>query len=236
MPATVGNAADTLRICAVLGRASEPVEAAVAQQTRRPDVVVADPPSLRTGLMHALEEGADWVWVLDRALVPRSDALGELIDALDRVTGPHRPDVLAGVVRELDGGIERSRAFWFRSDDVEPAMSAVAHRLLPIRATAGPVLVDGTAATATPPAAADRLTPAATFSWTAMLLRYGAGYLVPGSEYDAVERARDPLGDPRTAARLILGGAFGPLDRVRVGYELAGHIGPRLGRRRSTTA
>ena len=171
------------------------------------------------------------MWLLDRALVPRPDALLQLVSALDRVPATESPAVLAGVVLERGGGVERSRGFWFRNDDVEPAMAGASSRLLPIRATAGPVLVRSTTAAANMPRRGDPLAPPAVFEWTAMLLRSQFGYLVTDSEYDAIEPARDPLSDPRTVARLMFGHAFRRLDRLRVGYELLERAGSWLSRR-----
>ena len=53
-----------------------------------------------------------------------------------------------------------------------------------------------------------------------------AGYLVPESESEAIAGGRDPVQAPRVAARLLLGTAFGWIDRVRLAYDLMQRLAP----------
>ena len=231
MRAAVADAPGTGRTCALVGNADEATEAALGAQTLTPDHLVANPPSVRDGVERALTSRADWVWVLDRAVIPRPEALAALVEAQARAGAS--AVLLAGVVRDQDGRIEESRSFWFRSADLEPAMAAAASRLLPIRATTGPVLVSAAAAAKRLPAAGKPLSAAAIFEWTTALLRSEAGFLVPESEYDVRERIGDPLADPRLAAGLVLGPALRTLDRVQAGVELLERAGWRRTRRRA---
>jgi len=228
MPAAVTDALQSGRICVVTGTAHEAMEEALAGQTLMPQHAVVDPPSLRAGVERARASGPDWVWVLDGAAIPRPEALAALVGAQARAGAPAA--LLAGIVRDRDGRIEESRSFWFRSADLEPAMAVAANRMLPIRATSGPVLVRADAVATCPPASGKPLSAAAIFEWTTALLRSDAGFLVPESEYDAREPVSDPLADPGMAARLVLGPGLRTLDRVQAGVELVERAGWRRGR------
>ena len=215
-------------VCALVGGSSNKLDAALGAQGRQPEAVLRQPGSFRTGLDAALETGATWVWVLDGSVAPRPNALHSLLGALDRVDELPDPAILVGVVRAADGTIEPGRAIWYRRNQIEPAMAAVARRLLPVRATAGPVLVRRGAIEAEPPPPDASLSPSVELEWTARTLRERTGYLVPESESDALGVLEDPLAQPLTAARLMFGGAFARLDRARILYELAERIGTRL--------
>ncbi|MEA2474917.1 MAG: hypothetical protein QOE06_2832 [Thermoleophilaceae bacterium] len=164
--------------------------------------------------------GPEWILFHDRSLEPRLGATEALAAALERVAGLPEPALLAGVVVDGGGLVDRSRAAWYRRAPTELAMAAAEVRLLPIRATAGPALVRRSLAEADPPPGGARAEPGAMLEWTARLLRDRAGYLVPEAEFVAPAPLRDPALDPRTAARLVTGGAFTGTDRIRVGAEL----------------
>src|SRR5437764_430236 len=70
------------------------------------------------------------------------------------------------------------------------------------------------------------LEPGAVIEWTARLLRHSVGYLVPESQCEAIAGGRDPVQEPRVAARLLLGTAFGWIDRVRLAYDLMQRLAP----------
>jgi hypothetical protein len=199
---------DAPTVCAVLG----PGQAALGTQTRRPDETAARLPE-------ALASGSDWLWLLDGSVVPRPGALAALLDGAARARDLEQPAVLTGVVLDARGEVDESWPLWYRRNQVDLAMAASGRRLLPVRAAAGSVLVRRTAALAErPPASLDA---AAVLEWTARILRSGSGYLVPESEADAVPGVRDPAARPRTAARLLFGGALVGPDRLRYGFELA---------------
>jgi len=107
------------------------------------------------------------------------------------------------------------------SNQIDLAMSSAARRLLPVRASAGPVLVRRRAAAVDLPSERAHLSAGAVLEWTARMLRSRVGYLVPESETDALDSARDPMRDPLTAMRLLLGRSLVRFDRLTYGYELA---------------
>jgi hypothetical protein len=208
-------------VCAVLGGTAQPLRTAVEAQTTPPGAVVGGEQGLEAALRRALETGAEWLWVLDGSAVPRPAALGALLEALGRVHELADPVLLAGVVLDPDGRVDPGRAAWYRRGHPEPAMAAAERRLLPIRATAGPVLVRRGAVEAELPRAGTPFAAGAVLEWTATVLRRPAGYLVPDSEYVATASEGDPALDRGVAARLVAGRAFSGADRLRVGFELA---------------
>ncbi|TML75853.1 MAG: hypothetical protein E6G07_12025 [Actinobacteria bacterium] len=93
--------------------------------------------------------------------------------------------------------------------------------------SSGPALVSARRAQAQLPSRRAHLEPGAVIEWTARLLRYSTGYLVPDSQAVALDGGRDPVQEPRVAARLLLGTSFSWFDRVRLAYELAQRLAPR---------
>lgn len=212
------------RVAAVVARTGGAIREALARQERAPHTVVPAQPSLREAPTRAVEGGADWIWLLDGIAIPRPDALAALITALGNVPNRDETALLAGVVRDRDGAVEAARAFWFRSDAVEPAMAVAQAGLLPVRAASGPVLVRADAAIDRPPPPDAELSTRTLFPWTARLLAASQGYLVATSEHDATEPVPDPLAAPGVVARLIMGDSFGRIDRLRLVSELAGRL------------
>jgi hypothetical protein len=188
---------------------------------------VSDRGPLRGRLERALEAGADWIWVLDGSTVPRDGALGGLLDALERTSGLEEPSLMTGVVVTPDGLVDEGRVLWYRRNQIDIAMEAAAQRLLPIRAATGSVLVQRDAVRGELPPFGAPGSPATVLEWTARMLRFRTGYLVPESESEAVEPGYDPASSPLTAARLMFAGALGRFDRIRYGFELAERLGGR---------
>jgi hypothetical protein len=211
-------------VCAVA-----PGEGLLTAQSRSPDRLVTAARGLRPAVEAACGTGAEWLWLLDGLVVPRPGALAALLDGVARADGLEQPSVLAAVVVDRHGGVDPRHPVWYRPNQIDLAMMAASRRLLPVRAAAGSVLVRADAAVAEPPPPR-ALDPHGVLEWTARILRSGTGYLVPESEGEAVAGARDPAADPRTAGRLLLGGAFVRLDRLRYGYELAERAIARSGR------
>jgi hypothetical protein len=204
---------------------------AVAAQQLPPAAVVDGAGGLASAIAGALATGSDWIWVLDGSALPRDDALAALVAALRHLDGLVAPDLLTGVVVGAGGRVEEAGALWCRRDQVDLALDAADRRLVPVRAALGSVLVRRDAAAADPPADRAASTPAALVEWTARLLRRRTGYLVTASEADAVAPGYDPAGEPRTAARLLLGGALPGFDRLRYGIELVERVRARSARR-----
>jgi hypothetical protein len=209
-------------VCALVG-ASAAVEAAAADQS---------PPPARIVRSGALETGLDWIWVLlDEAVVPRPGALAALLQARERAAALPEPAarfpdpvLFAGVVVDERGRVDEARGAWYRRNHIDLTMGSTGERLLPIRAAAGPVLVHRRALER---AEIPSATPAGVLEWTAHVLRDEIGFLVPDSESVALAPADDPLGDPRTVARLVRGGALGRLDVARAAHELVERFRPR---------
>lgn len=214
-------------VCAVLDAADADLQAAVRRQLKPPDAVFVEG-GLRAAVDKAARDGATWMWLVDKAAVPRPDALAELMGAAVPGIASDDPTVLAGIVRTPEGSVDRNRTFWFRSDQVEAAMDSVTRRLLPIRAASGPILVSLTAARARPPRPAASMKASDLFEWTATLLKGRQGFLVPSSEHDQRGEVTAPVASPATVARLLVGGPFGKVDRLRVAYEAAERVVGRL--------
>ena len=197
------------------------MEAALTAQERAPDGIVRVAGGLRQAVEEALRTDAAWVWILEGSTAPRPGALGALLDGLERVGDLPEPGVLAGVTVTPQGKVDRSRALWYRRNQIDLAMSSAVRRLLPIRASAGPALVRRAAAASELPSARAPLSAGALLEWTARMLRARVGYLVPESESEPLDDAGNPLRDPRTALRLLLGRSLVRFDRLTYGYELA---------------
>jgi hypothetical protein len=225
-----GHDAD-MTICALVAGESGAMNEAVAAQTRPPDTQADWEGPLAAGLRAALQTGADWLWVLDGTATPRSEALQALVDAVGRAGGLPPPALLASTVLDAEGRVADGRAALFRRAPTEPVMAAAGHRLLPVRAASGPILIrrDAVLEERGP---RPRLPPAgALLEWTARVLRTREGYLVPHSE--CVEhRGHGVLHDPRTLAAVMTGRAFSPAERIRVALDLLqqAESGPRPGR------
>jgi hypothetical protein len=212
-------------VCALVGRPSRQLEDGLSDQGADLAEIVADG-QLRRGLERALESDPDWVWVLDGSSIPRPGALAALLGGLDRVGELAAPVLLAGVVVTPDGRVDPNRPPWYRRFHLELAMTSVDRGLLPVRASAGPVLVRRQAIEAQPPRAAAAVAPGAVLEWTAALLRDATGYLVADSESVAAEASRDPMRDPATALRLLLGRTLAWRDRLGLLLELTERAGP----------
>ena len=203
-------------ICAIVGVRAGELERAVAAQSSPADRVVSGPGGLRWLVERALTTGADWLWLLDGSSVPRLDALLVLREALTRLDGLPEPAVLGGAVLTAEGRVDETRSLWYRPNQLDVAM-----------ASSGPALVSARSAQAQLPSRRAHLEPGAVIEWTARLLRYSTGYLVPDSQAVALDGGRDPVQEPRVAARLLLGTSFSWFDRVRLAYELAQRLAPR---------
>src|SRR2546429_7822164 len=107
MRAAVADEPGTGRTCALVGNADEATEAALGAQTLTPDHLVANPPSVRDGVERALTSRADWVWVLDRAVIPRPEALAALVEAQARAGAS--AVLLAGACRDQNGRMRETR-------------------------------------------------------------------------------------------------------------------------------
>jgi hypothetical protein len=215
------NSAFDMSVCAALGPSTDRLESALAAQERAPEKIVRNAGGLRWALEQALAAGTDWIWVLDGSTLPRPRALGSLLDALDRADGLQEADVLSGVTVTPDGQIDKTRSLWYRRSQIDMAITVAERRLLPVRASAGPALVRRRAAAVDLPSRRTAFSAATVLEWTARILRTGTGYLVPESESESTGHGDDPLSNPITALRLLLGRSFVRFDRLTLGYELA---------------
>jgi hypothetical protein len=210
-----------MRICPVVGRPSPELADALAAQGPELAPAVAGA-RLRTAVEQALATGADWLWVLDGTAVPRPGALAALLAAADRLGDLPPPALLTGMVVGPDGRAHARRGPWYHRFRIDLALEAADRGVAPVRGSRGPLLVRREAAGPLPRAGAP-FTPAGVLEWSAALLRAerGVGYLVPASESVADAGARDPMREPATAARLLLGRALRRLDRVALLLELS---------------
>jgi hypothetical protein len=194
------------------------IEAALAAQTRAPDAAVASASPLGGVTWPA----ADWVWLLDGSAVPRADALERLCAAIAPAGLPH-PDLLASQVAGAAGGLSAGAAPWYRrGGDVDQAMRAAVHGLLPLRAaSAASLLVRVKAARATEPPRAAMPARAAALEWTARITRGGAGYLVPASVAHAGEWPGSGLGDAVAGGVLLVQAGWTPRERLWLAAEAA---------------
>jgi hypothetical protein len=151
---------------------------------------------------------------------PERRALAALLAALDRLQGLPQPVLLAGAVHGTAGELDPRWASWYRRHPTQAAMAAAGRRLLPIRASAGPLLVNRRALEQGPMPRGKLAEPGQTLEWTARLLHSGAGYLVPDSR-SIVRPGMNPPADARSSAALVLGAAFTGGDRLRAALELA---------------
>lgn len=207
-------------ICALLCPPARELKDALAEQDTRPGTVVGHEGTLGTGLGRALASGADWIWVLDPCAIPRHGSLTALLDALYRTDELDPPTLLAGAVLGPGGEVDPARAPWYRRTPTESAMSAVALRLLPIRATGGPVLVHRDALQAERPPRPQLPRAGALLEWSARLMHSRSGYWVPQSEFELQANGAPTPRHALVAGALLLGGGFTGSDRLRVSFEL----------------
>ena len=216
-------------VCAVVSGSSPELEEVVAAQGA--ELVVDD--VLRSGVERALRTRCEWLWVLEGESVPRPGALQGLLDGHARADGLPEPVLFTGMILTPDGAANPRRTAWYRRFHLHVALDSVDHRLVPVRGSGGPVLVERAAAAADLPRAGAPVSPGSVLEWTARLLRFRNGYLVPESESVAAASDRDPLLDPVTALRLMFGPALLRLDRLALVLELferAGAHGASAGR------
>jgi hypothetical protein len=212
-------------VCVLLRPGHAALDAAVARQSVTADTTVRIEGTLAAGLRRAAATGAEWIWLLDGASLPAPTALAALLASLERIQGIPAPALLASAVHGGDGGLDPHRASWYRRQPTEVAMAAAERQLLPIRATAGPLLVHRRVIEQGPLPRAKLTALGETLEWTARVLRSEAGYLVPDSQSILSPGARSPGRDRRAALALVLGGAFVGTDRLRVALELIERAG-----------
>lgn len=207
-------------VCAIVEAHSGSLLAAVEAQSHPPAHVVPFEEPLQHGLRSPRSVHSDWLWLLDGTVIPEPTALEALVGGLGRTAGLPRPSILTGSVVSASGAIDAAWAPWYRGAPTEVAMSAVERRLVPVRATAGALLVRRDLAA---PGPRTDLEPGPTlFEWTARLLRAEAGYWVAGSHGRLVPGAAAPTAGSRTARALVFGGAFRGAERVKVALDLLG--------------
>lgn len=207
-------------VCAVL--APGRVEDAVTVQEHKPEMMLSHHDFLSAGLARAAGSPTEWIWLLDGSAIPRPDALGLLVAAIDRLEGLPEAVLLTGLTVDALGRADEARAPWYRRAPTETAMDAAQRGLLPVRAASGSVLIRRRALEAHRPRR--RLgAEAGVFEWTARILRQSSGYWVPQSESVRSYGIRSTAPRLRLAAHLAAGGAFAGLDRGRALLELLEH-------------
>jgi hypothetical protein len=187
-------------ICVAPATGDARLAAAVDAQERSPDLRAAT-------LAEAAASGAGWVWVLDGTALPRPAALAALIAAAERLEPVCPPAALASRIVAADGSVAATHAPLATQGEPALALTTVGLRVLPVRAMAGGSLL-------VRPAALGAACGEPAMVWTARLLRDARGFLVPDSAADATRRA------DRAAARLLLGTALRPRERLRLAADL----------------
>jgi len=202
-----------LTVFAVLGAHDRELQNAVAKQDRAADGIArfSDAPSLPL----------DWMWVLDGTALPSSGALTALLAAAHRLESVVTPIVLASVIVGPDRRLAPAHVPLAPQDQTALAVRTVPLRVLPIRAvTGGSLLIRPERLIESP-----RPGIASMVAWTARCLREGGGFLVPSSVARARPVPHRRLEQASLAARLLLGSALRPKERLRVATEICERAG-----------
>lgn len=136
------------------------------------------------GMRAGLESGEDWLWIMDDDTIPTSDALEQLLGALERIDGLPDPILLASKVVWTDGTLHPKNLPWARLDEqgLETFVAAADRRLVPIRtASFVSVLVRRSAVQAHGLPHRHYFIWGDDGEWTARVLKDATGYLVPAS-------------------------------------------------------
>jgi rhamnopyranosyl-N-acetylglucosaminyl-diphospho-decaprenol beta-1,3/1,4-galactofuranosyltransferase len=134
------------------------------------------------GMKAGVARGVDWLWVMDDDTIPNPDALEQLLDARSGLNGLPEPSLLASKVLWTDGKLHPMNWPAPALLDVDHFIDGVEHGLVPIRTNTFPSLL-------VKREAVERHGPPRKGFWiwsddidfTQRILRYEAGYLVPGS-------------------------------------------------------
>lgn len=86
------------------------------------------------GMKRAVEEGCEWLWLMDDDTIPQRDALVNLFVARDRFPEGCHPDVLASKVIWKDGSIHWMNQPWVKVGGSEEAFAAAERGVFPLRA------------------------------------------------------------------------------------------------------
>ena len=199
---------------------------AIAGQARPPGSVL-ETSDLRDGVRRAAATGARWIWLLDAAVVPRRDALGELLRFEQDPRGLPAPLILASKVLDAAGALHEASLPQHEFRRREFALRACGQRVMALRAArTGSVLVrtDVIARFGLPRRGLSA--GWSVFDWTARILRGPAevGYLVPGSVAQIDGLPRPPAGGYGSRLIILAGPAWAPQDRRREAYQLVADL------------
>jgi rhamnopyranosyl-N-acetylglucosaminyl-diphospho-decaprenol beta-1,3/1,4-galactofuranosyltransferase len=145
----------------------------------------------------ALDQGFDWVWLLDDDAFAHPEALEALLAGAERA--PRRPDLLTSAVRWHDGRLHPMNRPWLRVNRRAEFAEAAARGLVLIRtATSVSTMVTREALVRHGFTRPHYEVWIDDIEWTGRILRDGAGYLVPESiTVHATPAPRDTVADPR---------------------------------------
>ncbi len=175
------------------------------------------------GIEWAVDQGYEWVWLMDDDTLAEPDCLELLLKGLDRA--PRQPSLLCSVVRWRDGTLHPMNLPWFRVNRRPEFAEAAAVGLGLVRAASWVSTLISRRAILE-----HGLPPAHFFVWlddmdyTGRILREGAGYVVPESiAWHWTPRPYDPVTDSRDRfyfyARnhlwLFRGPSFSGVERLR---------------------
>lgn len=201
------------------------VSEAVGVQTRPVASVAVEPAEgVNRAAPAAFVDGADWLWLVDGATVPRTDALEAFEAVHDAVAELPEPLLLAGRVLDENGALHPDAAPRHEIFEKDLTVAAIERGLVQVRAVpAGSVLLRRAAFERFGPLRADLPPRWAVFDFTARALREhpDTGYLAP--ESIAVRRLppHDAGGALRTRARLLTGPTWTTTERLWEGFLVA---------------
>jgi len=208
-------------VCAIV-----PSPAVLGGQSRAPQasaIVAAGRGALAEAMTSAVEQGATWLWLVDRDVTPAPDALEELLRPLAALPLLDDPVLLASHVVLPDGSPDVGAAPWPRLLARELALNGASHHLAALRAVRfGSLLVHRRALERHGVPRADFAAAGDDLEWTGRVLRDDPGFLVPRS---IATRATPSLVDPapyvRSRVRILRGDGWAGQEKAWFAYLLA---------------
>jgi GT2 family glycosyltransferase len=134
------------------------------------------------GMKAAVQEGYDWLWVMDDDTIPAGDALEKLLDAPQHLNGMPKPSLLASKVLWTDGKLHPMNWPAPHMGDLDLFLDGVERTIIPIRSNTFPsLLVRRESVERHGPPRKGFWIWADDIDFTQRILRDEPGYLVPQS-------------------------------------------------------
>lgn len=210
---------------------------AVTEQSAQPAVILVEG-QLAPGVAAAEARGTRWIWLVDGQTVPGTNALEELLSAVEALASP-TPVLMAGNVLDEHGRLHTDAMPRHEIFEKERSVDAAERHLVQLRTAAhGSLLVSAAAVQRFGSPRSDLPSGLDMLEWSARMLRRweDTGYLVPASM--SVRRAppvRQSWGHWLGRARVLGSPAWTPTERLweafLLGEAIAGAIrGPKVSR------